>query len=1542
MIARGDTEYHLPLGINEFLDDAGIAADGEAAAEIAALAAQGARPGEALVIGAFAAISERATADGEHFTRLLRTTGQGGGAVEWRFSYGAGALSGLLSAVEMRDFGPDGAPRRHRLLMSPQRPHAGSISFGGDVYSELGYLFMLVDLDGASLGHQAVATLSGILDPGGAQPVDVFAQYTSFDDEYTTAFHGPVPVAIDASGNAVVSWSPPLGAPTGAAFLELGHMVSGAFVANAAWPRQAVFFEKARDLTYPGGTATQVRVHYCEAFFQHHPGSPGVPAGTAGTETFVADVLAGLAESWQSQVVDWSLAQGHPGNEPEDDDGLHHVYVNDHVTPYRKDVTGGAGSSARMGPNRMMWIRNDAYFIGIGGDTFAAQLYSNESIRTRIAVAHEFYHGIQAGWVNSLDVDGNALWIIEAQARAIPAIQYEAEEFLEKAQHLYPLDANRLLRLSYNSTFDAVPYRQCLYWRFLFDRNQPAGTTARRAAIFREVCQAMSGLLPAGGTDYLTPAVGAVDAGLASDGGVFASFMISRDSLAHTAWRHDYSHANPNVIDFPAVEDDADSNRVSAVWSGPPVVRDSILRNAWGVDFWNFQVDPTVALRRLKVSFDADADRDLAHSDFHLTILLYNALGMTHRIAVVPRGLAYWDSTFEVHSADSVTVIVHRVDMRADAHPYRLRLSHPLGVDAPAYDDIGAVLAGMGPRYRFDVVDEYDLADPLYPWHSYDALFLNCSIAASTQAPLVRDSLRAFVQRGGYLYVSDYDRDYIQQAWPGSIAFGPKEGVIQDVFAQITDPGLAAVMHTTSASVKYDLNQWATVAAPGPLTRVHMTGTYQVDHAGGVPQDGAALGHSHGSRQGVVAAGALPAGTQALEWRTGPLMLSFTDGLGRVIYTTFHNNAQLSAQQRALLKYMIYQQTAGPLLARTLEAITADWHEWLSAANGISPGESVTHEMNNPYNGMIEVLVNWGGSNLRLTARRPNGTVAGVAEGPSHPVRLTLPGAEAGLWHFDVEALDVPDSNYAYAIVVAGPDALPGVPRVEPIGETHGCPGAARLATIPVRNLALYGDDFAVHASSDLGWLVEPADTTIHAWEGMTDSLRVRVTPPAGVVLGTRDSIRVTLVSILNGANRDSGACAVRVSNSSPVLAAPADLNVLRGSDVPLPFTVTGVSGCDDLFTFTLTDSLGWPLYPLPGPVTIGTGASIVMPGVAVPAGAVVGVSNPLTLMATRVAGGMTPVSTTVRVFVQPPASVLIVDPSGGYHGSFITAALDSAGRTWTPWTGYGVPPPGVLEQYPAVLWLMGVAPFFPPDTAAIGAYLRGGGRAILSGQGMLASPFGAELATGYGGAAPASDGGGTLALEGRAGGFLGALGYCEIQGPGGAWNQYSPDELTPIGDAFAVLDYAPPPPATTGIAAVARAAGAWRVVTCGFGLEAVTPLAARTAMLEAMLNWLEFGSAGVPPARPLAWSISAMPNPSSGVTVLRLSVPRAASVRVGVHDLQGRRVFLLLDGALEPGSHSLVWDGRDRGGRRLPAGVYLVQVEGEPGLQLVRRVVRY
>ena len=71
-------------------------------------------------------------------------------------------------------------------------------------------------------------------------------------------------------------------------------------------------------------------------------------------------------------------------------------------------------------------------------------------------------------------------------------------------------------------------------------------------------------------------------------------------------------------------------------------------------------------------------------------------------------------------------------------------------------------------------------------------------------------------------------------------------------------------------------------------------------------------------------------------------------------------------------------------------------------------------------------------------------------------------------------------------------------------------------------------------------------------------------------------------------------------------------------------------------------------------------------------------------------------------------------------------------------------------------------------------------------------------------------------------------------------------------------------------------------------------------------------------------------PNPFNPETTIVFDVPRAGRVTITIYNILGQGVKTLVDEAFDAGTHTVVWDGSDRFGNRLPSGVYLYRMEAE------------
>lgn len=66
-------------------------------------------------------------------------------------------------------------------------------------------------------------------------------------------------------------------------------------------------------------------------------------------------------------------------------------------------------------------------------------------------------------------------------------------------------------------------------------------------------------------------------------------------------------------------------------------------------------------------------------------------------------------------------------------------------------------------------------------------------------------------------------------------------------------------------------------------------------------------------------------------------------------------------------------------------------------------------------------------------------------------------------------------------------------------------------------------------------------------------------------------------------------------------------------------------------------------------------------------------------------------------------------------------------------------------------------------------------------------------------------------------------------------------------------------------------------------------------------------------------------PNPFNPTTTIKFDLPQATDVHLIVYDILGREVARLVDQHMESGYHRMVWNGRDRYGREVPTGMYLI-----------------
>jgi len=185
-------------------------------------------------------------------------------------------------------------------------------------------------------------------------------------------------------------------------------------------------------------------------------------------------------------------------------------------------------------------------------------------------------------------------------------------------------------------------------------------------------------------------------------------------------------------------------------------------------------------------------------------------------------------------------------------------------------DDAAQVIRKMG--HKCTILKHRDFRTEKI-LQQYDLVFINCladvSQAAGTgiwlSAKKNASALRKYVEQGGILYVSDFALDNISEAFPGKIKFQAKgAGPSGKILASVIDDDLSQLVGST-----YPIN-FDTVYAPVDSVTDNC-------HVYIAKEDGE------------------------------PILVSFRHGDGHVVYTSFHNGAQVSEKETQLLMFIILQ-----------------------------------------------------------------------------------------------------------------------------------------------------------------------------------------------------------------------------------------------------------------------------------------------------------------------------------------------------------------------------------------------------------------------------------------------------------------------------------------------------------------------------------------------------------------------------------------------------------------------------------------------------------
>jgi hypothetical protein len=80
-------------------------------------------------------------------------------------------------------------------------------------------------------------------------------------------------------------------------------------------------------------------------------------------------------------------------------------------------------------------------------------------------------------------------------------------------------------------------------------------------------------------------------------------------------------------------------------------------------------------------------------------------------------------------------------------------------------------------------------------------------------------------------------------------------------------------------------------------------------------------------------------------------------------------------------------------------------------------------------------------------------------------------------------------------------------------------------------------------------------------------------------------------------------------------------------------------------------------------------------------------------------------------------------------------------------------------------------------------------------------------------------------------------------------------------------------------------------------------------------------------------------PNPFNPSTTIRFDLAKGGPVKLSIYNIKGQLVNCLVDDYLREGSHTIVWNGKDKQNRSVSSGIYFIRIESKE-FNSVRRAI--
>ena len=277
-------------------------------------------------------------------------------------------------------------------------------------------------------------------------------------------------------------------------------------------------------------------------------------------------------------------------------------------------------------------------------------------------------------------------------------------------------------------------------------------------------------------------------------------------------------------------------------------------------------INGTTAIQNVNVNLRSEiSDNVLADS----LVTLTNELGY-YEFTNVSNGakkLYFSKGSFK----DTISITVSGGSVVVDTS--HLQIAKPFAYLFGQYDDIQTIIRdSLG--YSVQSITTSTINSNLN-LQNYSVIFLNCGTnALSGITNTGATNLKSFMQSGGRIYASDFAYGTVIKMYPE--LSGIQNGNSQTITGNIVDQNLQHYMNASTVQIFYNLGSWYSISPT-------------IDQSVNIPF----LKATYTTGSGTI---------------TNNVVAFYrTESLGKLIFTTFHNEANVTAQTIKILKYFIFE-----------------------------------------------------------------------------------------------------------------------------------------------------------------------------------------------------------------------------------------------------------------------------------------------------------------------------------------------------------------------------------------------------------------------------------------------------------------------------------------------------------------------------------------------------------------------------------------------------------------------------------------------------------